>query len=511
MQILQHSLSEILSLNTKKREKVLANLQVQDYINCEDSFLHFVKAAWNIVEPGRPFISNWHIESICDHLEAVARGEILNLVINVPPGTCKSMLVSTMWPVWLWIKDARKRIISISHNDSLPIRDARKARKIIESEWFRTRWGDKITFSHDQNQKKKYENTEGGYRQSFGITAGITGEKADITIIDDPHDAKTAMFSNVERQSVINAFDLGISTRGIDDNAAIVIIMQRLHEDDLSGHVLKEDGWEHLMFPMEYEPDRKCSTCLRVQDIRTEEGELLWPEYHGKEKVEKKKKRLRPVGVAGQFQQRPAPADGGIVNINWFKRFREIPAKHLRKETIQVWDTAQKADEIQNDPSVCGTWVRTDTGYYLIDVFRKWLTQPQLERAFVDLYNKYKPHRVIVEDKSSGSGLIQHAKEETTIPVLAFEPEHDKVTRLSVESGTIEAGNVFIPEEASWVFDFLQEVQNFPNGTHDDQCDLLSMALKYFRDDVKPAFAKEEADTLSPNTIYNTERKRMFA
>jgi len=464
------------------QETGLSASEQKMYDLAEKSLRSFIEAAWPVVEPGRQFAGNWHIDSICSHLEAVTRGEILRLVINVPYRTSKSTIVSVMWPVWVWLQDPTRRFLTGSHKDALSVRDCLKSRRIISSAWFKTCWGDRFRFTPDQNQKTRYENNRTGCRTAFGMTSGVTGEGGDILIIDDPHNAKQAMFSDVERRNTLDTFDQELFTRLNDPKkSAIVIIMQRLHEDDLAGHVLKDRGWEHLCFPMEYEPARKCITCLGIQDPREKEGELLWPDRFDREWLEGQKRVLGTFGTAGQLQQSPVPSSGGLVRLDWFRNYRVMPSKDQWIEVIQCWDTAQKADELLNCPWVCGTWVRTKTGYYLVDVLREWMTYPQGKRMVKSLAEKFNPQIILIEDKSTGSCLLQELPLETTFPLLPFEPESDKITRLAVETPAIEAGNVWLPDSSPWLSDFLLEIGNFPLGATMDQADMLSMALKYFR------------------------------
>jgi predicted phage terminase large subunit-like protein len=464
------------------REALTLRAEKAMYAECESSLHAFIKHAWRAITPSHIFVDNWHITSICAHLEAVTRGEILRLVINIPPRFTKSTIVSVMWPVWVWLQDATKRFLTGSHKDSLAIRDMRLSRILINSPWFQKGWAGKFMFSADQNQKQRYENDQHGVRLCFGMNSGVTGEGGDILIVDDPHKAQEGMFSQTARQNVIDMFDQELSTRLNDPKkSAIVIIMQRLHEDDLTGHVLGGGGWEHLCFPMEYEPARKCVTCLGVQDIRTRPGELLCDDRFGREYVDdQKRNRLGTYGVSGQYQQAPVPAGGGIIKLDWFRYYGILPSNSQRVEVVQCWDTAQKANELLNCPWVCGTWIRTATGYYLADVYREWLTYPQGKRMVKSMAEKWTPNAIVIEDKSTGSSLIQELSD-GTLPVVPFEPEGDKITRLSVESPTIEAGNVWLPESAGWLPDFLSEIGSFPLSSTMDQADMLSMALKYFR------------------------------
>lgn len=460
-------------------KKVLMSKAV--YAAAEKSFSSFVEAAWPVIEPGRVFQGNWHIDVICRHLEAVSRGDIRRLIINVPYRTSKSTLVSVLWPVWNWIFNPGCRFLTGSHKDILAVRDNLKSRQLIKSRWFQDGWSDRFSLSTDQNQKTRYENNHTGSRISFGMTSGVTGEGGDILVIDDPHNAKKAMFSDVERVNVLNAFDQELFTRLNDpDKSSIVIIMQRLHEKDLTGHLLKLGGWEHLCLPMEYVPSRKCFTSLGVQDPRKTEGELLWPSRFGHKWLSEQKRTLGIYGCAGQLQQDPVPSGGGLISCSWFKEYKILPPEDQWIEVIQGWDTAQKADELLNCPWVCGTLVRTQTAFYLVDVFREWMIYPDGKRMVKALAAKYNPNIILIEDKSTGSSLLQDLPLEGMYPVKGVLPDADKITRLATESPLIEAGYVHLPESAPWLADFLDEISHFPLSATKDQADMLSMVLKYF-------------------------------
>lgn len=446
---------------------------------CEKSLYNFVQEAWHLIEPNTKLVLNWHLEKICDHLEAVYYKKITRLIINVPPRTMKSTIVSIMWPVWCWIKDASLRFLTGSHNDKLATRDTLKARRIMEHPWFRNKWPH-VEFRKDQAEKKRYENTATGIRIAFGMTSGVTGEGGDIIIIDDPHDAKGAM-SEVKRLGVNDSYDQKLSTRLNDSKrGAVVIVMQRLHEDDLTGHLLKKGGWELLRFPMSYEALEPCKTSLGLQDIRTEEGELLWPERFTIKWIKNQTKLLGSLGVAGQLQQRPTAAKGGLVQPDWFKIYDEEPTDFV--DILQFWDTAQKANELQNCPWVCLTLKRTYTGLYIIDIFREWMNYPDGKKAAIRLARNYGPNAIVIEDKSSGSSLIQDLQDETMLPVVGFEPESDKITRFATEAPQIEAGIVYLPRKSHWRVDFEIEIKSFPLTKYMDQADVLSMALRWCKD-----------------------------
>jgi predicted phage terminase large subunit-like protein len=472
-------------------------------VAAERSLLSFTRLFWHVIERGRPFQENWHHRVICQHLEAVTRGLIPRLAINVPPRSTKSTLVGVMWPAWTWVQThGGAQFLTGSHRDTLAVRDALKTRRIIESPMFTLMWGDRVKLRPDQNQKTRYELEGGGHRITFGMGSGVTGEGGDFLVIDDPHPAKEGMWSEANREAVREMYDQELFTRLNDpDKSAIVIIMQRLHVADLTGHVLGEapkqeesvevepglqvddkHEWDHLRLPMEFEPGDACQTSLGLVDPRTEPGELLQPGRFSAAWVRKAKKTLGTYGIAGQLQQRPAPLEGGIIDMSWFRRYHVLPKREEWLEVVQFWDTAQKPDEVVNAPWVCGTWVRTERGLYLKNVYRRWMTYPDGKRAVKSLYVREQPSVVVVEDASTGQSIIQEFREDSTVPVRGMSPEQDKLTRLSVESPMIEAGHVYLPHTAPWLPDFEQEISTFPASATKDQADMLSMALKYFRE-----------------------------
>ena len=250
--------------------------------------------------------------------------------------------------------------------------------------------------------------------------------------------------------------------------------MQRLHERDLTGHLLAKGGWTHLCLPAEAE--RKTVIDFGGLRVTRRPGELLHPAREDAREIARAKRELGAYAFVAQYQQRPAPLDGGIVKPAWFKRYRVAPANPLR--IVQSWDTAHKAAAI-NDPSVCGTWAETETGFYLIDVVRQRLEYPALKRAAISLAAKWRPDAVLIEDKASGQSLIQDLRAETRLPVIAQRPEADKLTRMSAVSPAIEAGRLFLPENAAWLADYEAELATFPNAAHDDQVDMTSQFLRW--------------------------------
>ena len=439
----------------------------------------YTQLMWPILEPGRKFIDGWHIRAICEHLEAVDRGEIRNLLINMPPGHMKSLLISVIYPSWKWLKAPSHRFISASYAQTLSTRDSVKMRDLIRSDRYQKLFRPKWSLKDDQDQKTRFTNTETGYRIATSVGGSGTGERADTIICDDPLNAIDSS-SELQREAVLNWWFHTMSTRDSDPKKSQrIVVMQRLHEKDLSGAILEKGGYEHLMLPAEFEVSRKSSTSIGWSDPRQNEGELLWPEQFGKENIDKAKRDLGSSGFAGQFQQSPMPAEGGLFKRKWWKFYKERPLGHFN--VVQFWDCAEKPG-ITNDNSVCATWMETPSGYYLLDLWKNKVESPQLQQAVLNNYEKWRHllSAVVIEDKSAGVSTIQWARQSTTIPVIAFNPKVSKEVRASAATPTVEAGNCYLPSGVSWVEDFIAEHEKFPKGEHDDQVDTTSMMVKYF-------------------------------
>lgn len=405
------------------------------------------------------------------------------LLINVPPGSSKSTLVNIMYPAWLWgpFGEPKHRFISAAHEQGLAVRDNRIMRELVKSEWYQSLWP--IQFMGDQNEKLYFENTSRGFRQATAV-ASMTGRRGHTVVWDDPLSPEKA-FHEATRETANRIFDETLPLRLNDPKtSAIIIIMQRLHEDDVAGHILASDiDYVHLCIPMEYEPENHCHTALPWDDPRTTDGELMFPERFPREVVERDKKVMGSFAVAGQFQQRPAPRGGGIFKDEWWQHHSELPALEWR---AIYGDTAQKTKE-KNDWSVFQCWGkgRENGRAYLIDQVRGKWEAPELLAHGRAFWNKHKAQTnhlagrlrsFQVEDKVSGTALIQTLKREG-IPIVGVQRFVDKITRAYDASPSIEAGNASLPENASWLSDFLAEASGFPTGKHDDMVDCMMDAV----------------------------------
>ena len=373
------------------------------------SLKEFVKSGWTVVEPATPFVEGFHIDAIVEHLEGITRGEIRNLVINVPPRHMKSLLVSVFWPAWEWIRWPQRRWLFSSYAAQLSTRDSLKCRRLIESLWYRNNWGDKFTLTSDQNTKGRFDNDKTGYRLATSVGGAATGEGGDRIICDDPHNVQEAE-SNAIRESTVDWWDTVMSTRLNDPKtAAKVIVMQRCHQLDFSGHVLEQGGWKHLCLPAEYEGPRR-ETVLGWKDPRTEVGELLWPEQFGPKELEELKRSMGSYAAAGQLQQRPSPAEGGILKRAWWKYYRVAPQRF--DEMIQSWDCAFK-DTASSDYVVGQVWGRIGADKYLLDQVRGRMDCPTTIRAVKRLSEKWpKAVAKLVEDKANGPAVIAMLRHE---------------------------------------------------------------------------------------------------
>ena len=527
---------------------------------CKRSFAFFVQRAWHVVEPSTQLKWGWMLDSLCWHLQAVTEGKIQNLLANVPPGSLKSLLTGVFWVAWQWgpRNMPETRFLGAAHEQELAIRDNRRCRDLIKSDWYQDRWP--ITLRTDQDGKKDFGNASTGFRNARAFKS-LTGARADTCILDDPISAFNAN-SAAHLKEAKTIFLETLPTRVNDlEVSSIVIIMQRLHQLDISGIILEMGlPYVHFCMPMEYEVDSFFPTLLRpkgydgpailaqrdpktakwhrqgehlptevaerledqpVQEVfnhdpRTREGELMFPERFGREAVDTLKIQLGSFGSAGQLQQRPTPRGGGIIKETWWGWWKVRPRIKWRRMYV---DTAQKKGE-ENDYSVLQVWGMMDTGQIaLLDQMRDKWEAPDLERNARQFWAKHRavegmgPLEVMkVEDKVSGTGLIQGLKRPQTLsdgtvqpalPVKAIQRNIDKISRAHSAAPQIEAGNVLLPFDAPWITDYVDEFNHFPAGAHDDQVDPTLDAIEDMLGGVvsQPAPVGAPEGSLGPSVI----------
>jgi len=455
----------------------------------------FVKMAWPIVEPATEYRPNWHIDAVCEHLEAVSRGEIRWLGINIPPGMSKSLLVAAFWPSWDWIQHPEHQFIDVSFDGDLTLRDARRQINLMQSGWFLDRWGHLVRIPEDV-AAGDFTNLQGGWRYSTSVGGKMTGRHCDIMIIDDPQKPKDISKKTLE--TVRLWWKETIPTRFKDQKTGRrVLIMQRLHEADLAGIAQQEPGWEWLRLPMRFEKSACCYTKLGG-DIRTEEGELLDPVRFPDEEVKRMERDLGPRGTAAQLQQRPSPEQGAIFQRGWFRHYKAAPARF--DQMLQSWDCAFK--DTDGSDYVCGgVWGISGAEYYLLDLVWEHLDFPATCAAVEAMTRRWpKTISKLIEDKANGTAVIQTLQKK--IPgIIAITPEGGKLARANAVAPLFEAGNVFFPDPsiAPWIDDLEQEMVTFPMAAHDDRVDMVSQVLNYIQTktaNYKAAMAK--AKTMFP-------------
>lgn len=433
------------------------------------SFAEFCKMAWHVLEPATPLKWGWCLDAICEHLQAVHDGEIKRLLMNVPPGCMKSLTTGVFFPAWEWGAGGRPdlRFLTTAHKETLAIRDNMKCRRLIQSEWFQKRWP--ITLTGDQNAKTKFENTETGFRESMAFRS-LTGSRGDRIIIDDPLSVDDA-FSEAALDATEQTFLEAVPSRINNEDSAIIVIMQRLHERDTSGIILSHDlGYTHLMLPMRFEPERRCVTSIGFSDPRTTPGELLFPERFSEAQVSDLEKTMGSYATAGQFQQRPVPRGGGLFKSEWIQHWDKLPERF--DSAVISWDMTFK-DSDTSDFVVGQVWGKKDGCFYLVDQFRgRWDFVKTLE-MFVAAAKKYpRVTRKLVEDKANGSAIISTLKRKVS-GIIPITPKESKEARASAVTTLWEARNVFLPppDRYPWVAEeFIPELLSFPSGAHDDQC-----------------------------------------
>lgn len=476
-------------------------LAQRDRVELAGSLRMFVAEAWPWVEPGTVFVPNWHIDAILEHLEAAYRREIRRLLINIPPRHMKSFAVGVLGPAWRWTHRPQEKFLTMAYGYDLATRDAVRTRDLIRTPWYQARWGDVFALKADQNEKGRYDNDRRGYRIATSRDGATTGEGGDVLLIDDPHKALEA-HSDTEREKTIRWWGGTWATRMNDPATAIkIVIMQRLHEDDLSGHILAgdNDSWTHLCLPAEYEPSHPF---LWPDDPRTEPGELLWPDHIDADGLAEIVSEMPPYERAGQMQQRPAPAEGGILKRHWWRTYR--PAEqpdgsedwaHLPRFTrlIQSWDTALK-EKTSNDFTVGTLWGLAGANRFLLRRARgRWNlaeTKTQL-RLLTQWAQERWPQvgmAIVVENAANGPEVIAQMRDEIS-GIVPYSPTVDKVQRAHAITPQLEAGNVLVPgfrmadgeldpaRTPSWVLELVDECASFPNGSYDDQVDSVTMAL----------------------------------
>jgi predicted phage terminase large subunit-like protein len=443
-------------------------------------FASFAAHCFRELNPRTLFVPSWHHEFIAAKLAAVRDGRIRRLIINVPPRHLKSHLASVAFPAWCLGHEPGLQIVCASYAQDLADKLSRDCRHILVGDWYRQVFATRL--SAQRQAVSEFETTVQGCRLATSVGGVLTGRGADIIIIDDPLKPEEAL-SQAQRQAANDWFDHTLYSRLNDTRTgSIILIMHRLHEDDLVGHVLAQEDWEIVRFAAIAEDDETWAldTELGQHLFSRRRGEALHPERQPLATIEQIRRTIGEYNFAGQYQQSPSPLGGGLVKAAWFRNYAPNERPDSFDRIVQSWDTANKASEL-SDFSVCTTWGITGKDLYLLHVLRKRMEYPELKRAVREQRNAFDASVVLIEDKVSGTQLIQELIQEGLHAVTRYQPQSDKVMRMHAQTAMIENGFVHLPKEAAWLAEYLHELTAFPRGKYDDQVDSTAQMLDWFK------------------------------
>ncbi len=492
------------------------------------SLFEFVQLAWKVLEPATTLQENWHLHLISDYLTLIANDKFREkfdkkegIIFNVPPRTMKSLLITVFFPAWVWTMHPEKRFMFASYSEKLATQHSVYRRAVIESDFYQHKWGEIFKLSKDQNAKHHYENSARGCMFSTGMQSTATGLGGDILIFDDPLNPEQAL-SDAEREAVNLRFDSTFRSRINNPATGIkIVIMQRLHERDLTGHILAREPsrWERVSLPAIAEeqrtynfPSRTAESAPRPKssakreqselpsEMAVQPGELLWPERLSREFLDSQKIGMGSWAFAGQYQQNPAPLEGGIIRRNWVRFYRDMPDKF--DLLVQSWDCTFTGGD-HSDYVAGQVWGRVGSNYYMLPyrMFDRLDFAPT--KAAIKSCAAMFPHAnyVLIEDKANGPAIISELQKEISA-VIPISPEGGKISRAQAMAPLWEAGNVHLPDpqvlEAPWMENYIHNLCTFPRAAHDDDVDSTSQALIFMRNRLRASvglaeFYKKEA------------------
>lgn len=435
----------------------------------------FLRKAFPWVSGGATLAWNWHLDAIAYQLERVSHGDCKRLLVTMPPRNLKSIMISVAWVAWRLGHDPSLNFVCVSYSGELAAKHARDCRAIMQSGWYRALFPK--TLISTRSAIHDFETTRGGGRLATSIGGTLTGRGGDIIIIDDPIKPDDAQ-SDTVRGGVNDWFQTTLASRLNDKTkGAIIAVMQRLHQYDLAGMLIESGEWDQLSLPAIAIEDSKIPLTRGRLHIRRA-GDVLHPSREPYAMLMRLRQSVGSVIFSAQYQQQPVPAEGNIIEAKWLQTYAELPDAG---QIVQSWDTASK-DGLLNNFSVCITAKKCGNHVYILDVWRKKVTFPDLKKAAINKARALHANVLLIEDQASGTQLIQMLRNEQPASVpspIARAPEGDKKTRLAGVSAMIEAGQLLLPKEAPWLADFKQELLAFPSSRYDDQVDALSQLLAW--------------------------------
>lgn len=481
-----------------------------------DSLSRFVQGAWHVVEPSTPLVWSWHLDVLCNHVQALfedAPGTPQNLAISIPPGSCKSLVVSVFLPAWMWLKRPSWRALYASGAPTVVTRDSMRCRTVVKSDWYTKTFTPEWKISSTQDEKQYYENTAGGWRKGVAAGAGITGERADALVIDDPNSASEIHSAAHRRGINENWYEAAFQSRIADPaKSKRCLIQQRLHAEDLTGFLLtREKGqWSHLVMQMEYDAkgpgDRP--TWLGWSDPRKSEGELLMPSRFTPAFLAAQRLALGSYNYSGQMQQLPSPAQGGRFKREWWRFWsptgqmqarpqgcsqvppiRFNPAVDRYDELIGSWDLSFKGGD-HNDYVAGVTVYRVGAKRFVVALYHEHAGFRQAQDAILQQSQDWpRIEAVLVEEAANGAAVVETLA--SVIPCLIpVKPLGGKEARAAIMEPRVEAGSWYLPEGAEWLGEWIEEFASFPLGKHDDIVDSAGHAEARFLEDSEVASAR---------------------
>jgi len=453
----------------------------------------FVAEAWKILEPVAKLEWSWHLDLICEYLTLIKKNTLKEvcaqasegIIFNVPPRTMKSLLISVFFPVWLWATDPARRFMFVSYSEKLSVQHSIFRRFVMESDWYRERWGEMFSLVKSQNAKYHYENTKRGSMFSTGMQATATGLGGDVLIFDDPLNPDQAL-SQAERETVNLRFDSTFRSRINNPATGVkIVIMQRLHELDLTGHILsKEVGrWLHLKLPAIAESEQNFKFPISKETKLRVPGDLLWPERLPRNFLDGQRIGMGSWAFNGQYQQEPAPLEGGIIQREWIRFYREFPVKF--DFMVQSWDCTFTGSD-RSDFVAGQVWARAGSKYYMLP-YRIYdrLDFGPTKTAIKQCHTRFpEANAILIEDKANGPAIISELKKEISgvVPVC---PDGGKLSRAQAMAPLWEAGSIELPDpeifDVPWLDAYIHNICTFPKAAHDDDMDSTSQALIYMR------------------------------
>lgn len=439
------------------------------------NFVYFLKMVFSHLHGGQLLKENWHHEAITFELELVRRRLNRRLIVNLPPRSLKSEMVSVAWVAWMLGRNPKLKFTCVSYSDDLASDFARQCLAILESDWYRRMFPGTIL---SRRATMNIKTTAGGGRLATSIEGSITGRGGDINIIDDPGKPEEAL-SEAMRAKVISWFRSTMNSRLNDQTTgSFILVMQRLHQEDLAGHLLEKGGWRHLSLPAIATKDENIPLLFGRMRHR-EIGDVLHPAHTPLAELERLKKESGAYIWSSQYQQEPVSEHGFIVKRDWLRYYD--PAQSPQGRVVQSWDTASKTG-LSNDWSACVTAVIDGNKVFIIDVLRNRWEFPGLLKRVISHSREFNPSALLVEDMGSGQELCAMLRNGNYSGVpfpIACRPRTDKRNRFNAQASRFESGQVFLPQSAPWLDDFVEEIVAFPGVKHDDQADALSQLLNW--------------------------------